>query len=150
MDYGAAERVLTTGDGAVTIGTESCWGASTPEDDACYLDVGKRVGSTDLQVLARGWARLEGPGQHTVTVEMDPNDVTVKAGHQLGVLVVGASRGWVVTLDGDATPYKVNLRTSHLNLPVSGPMAGFGRGKVLTPEDNEGTLAVPDPQQLPR
>ncbi|WP_114905517.1 CocE/NonD family hydrolase [Ornithinimicrobium murale] len=150
VDYGEAERVLTTGDGAITLGTESCWGASTPEDDACYRDVGKRVDSTDLQVLARGWARLDGAGQHSVTVELAPNDVTVEAGHQLGVLVVGANRGWVVTLDGDATPYEVDLRNSHLNLPVSGPMAGFGRGQVIAPEITEGTLAVPDAHQLPR
>ncbi|WP_256839278.1 CocE/NonD family hydrolase [Ornithinimicrobium faecis] len=150
VDYGAAERVLTTGDGAMTLDTETCWGVSTPEDDACYREVAKRVDSTDLQVLARGWARLDGAGSHQVTVELAANDVTIEAGHQLGVVVVGANRGWVVTLDDDATPYEVNVRTSRLNLPMSGPMAGFARGKVLTPQITEGTIAQPNAQQLPR
>jgi X-Pro dipeptidyl-peptidase len=151
IDYGEAQRVLTSGDGALTLDTESCWGESTAEDDACYRDVAKRVGATDLQVLARGWARLDGAGSHTVTVELAANDVTIESGHQLGVLVMGASRGWVVTLDGNATPYSLNVATSHLNLPVSGPMAGFGPGHVRAiPEVTEGTLAVPNTQQLPR
>lgn len=150
VDYGEAERVLTTGDGAVTLDTESCWGESTPQDDACYYDVGTRTGTTDLQVLARGWHRLDGAGQHTVTVELAPNDVTVPAGHQLGLMVVGASRGWVVTLDDQATPYEVNLSNSRLNLPVSGPLASFARGKVVTAQVTEGSVAEPDAQRLPR
>lgn len=150
VDYGQAERVLTTGDGAITLDTESCWGESTPQDDACYFDVGTRTGTTDLQVLARGWARLDGAGQHQVTVELAPNDVTVPAGHQLGLMVVGASRGWVVTLDNQATPYEITVRNSHLNLPVSGPLASFARGKVVTAQVSEGSVEVPDAQRLPR
>ncbi|QDO88488.1 CocE/NonD family hydrolase [Ornithinimicrobium ciconiae] len=150
VDYGEAQRVLTTGDGALTLGTQSCWGESTPQDDACYRDVERRIGSTDLQVLARGWARLDGAGRHQLTVEMDPNDIQIEAGHQLGVLVVGASRGWVVTLDGTATEYEVNLANSRLNIPMAGPMAGFGKGKGLSPQVTEGTLAVPNSALLPR
>jgi len=154
VDYGDAERVLSQGDGAQTLETESCWGASTEADDACYLDVAQRRGSTPLQVLARGWARLDGAGQHDVTVDLTANDVVVPAGHQLGLVVVAASRGWVVTVDPAPTPYSVDLTDSSLLLPIEGAMSGFtpSTGKVPSIDElTPGTL--PDPRtrfRLPR
>ncbi|WP_159599679.1 CocE/NonD family hydrolase [Agromyces humi] len=143
VDYGVMDRVSTSGDGAQTLGTESCWGPATATDDACYYDVAKRLASTELQVLARGWARLDGAGNHKVTVELAANDVVVPAGHQLG-LVISGSRNGVLAVDTAATTYTVSLSGSKLNLPVSGPMAGFGPGH-LTAKDTEnlspGTLA---------
>lgn len=143
VDYGVMDRIGTTGDGALTLSTESCWGPATATDDACYFEVGKRIASTELQVLARGWARLDGAGAHEVTVELAANDVVVPAGHQLG-LVISGSRNGVLAVDTAATPYTVDLSGSQLNLPVSGPMAGFGPGR-LTEKDTEtlspGTLA---------
>lgn len=150
VDYGEADRILSSGDGAVDLATESCWGPATDDDDACYTDVGKRIGSTELQVLARGWARLDGAGDHSVTVELAANDVVVPAGHQLGLVISGARNG-MVTVDGSAGTYTVDLTASRLNLPVSGPMSGFGPGRV-TAKDTEnlrpGTL--PDLDQLVR
>jgi X-Pro dipeptidyl-peptidase len=143
VDYGEMDRIITTGDGALTLSTETCWGPATATDDACYKDVAKRIQSTELQVLARGWHRLDGAGNHQVTVELAANDVVVPAGHQLG-LVISGSRNGVLGVDTAATPYTVDLRASQLNLPVAGPMAGFGPGH-LTAKDTEnlrpGTLA---------
>jgi X-Pro dipeptidyl-peptidase len=143
VDYGEMDRIITTGDGALTLSTETCWGPATATDDACYKDVAKRIQSTELQVLARGWHRLDGAGNHQVTVELAANDVVVPAGHQLG-LVISGSRNGVLAVDTAATPYTVNLAGSQLNLPVAGPMAGFGPGH-LTAKDTEdlrpGTLA---------
>ncbi len=152
VDYGEANRVLTTGDGARTTNELTCWGESTPEDDACYHEMEQVEGVTPLQVLARGWARLDGAGQHQLTVELSAQDATIEAGHQLGVVIVGASRNWAVTLDNAATPYTVDVAGSRLHLPVAGPMAGLTPGhvkKTLT-ELPEGTLADPRPNQLPR
>jgi X-Pro dipeptidyl-peptidase len=143
VDYGTMDRVSTTGDGALTLSTETCWGAATAQDDACYRDVTRRIQGTQLQVLARGWARLDGAGQHKVTVELAANDVAVPAGHQLGLVVSGASNG-VLAVDQSSGTYTVDLRSTRLNLPVSGPMSGFGPGQ-LTAKDTEhlapGTIA---------
>jgi X-Pro dipeptidyl-peptidase len=151
VDYGEMDRIITTGDGALTLGTETCWGPATATDDACYKEVAKRIESTQLQVLARGWARLDGAGNHKVTVELAANDVVVPAGHQLG-LVISGSRNGVLAVDTAATPYTVDLRASQLNLPVAGPMAGFGPGH-LTAKDTEhlspGTLANLDTMMWP-
>lgn len=135
VDYGRMDRILSTGDGAMTTTTETCWGESTAQDDACYYEMAKRIGPTELQVLARGWARLDGAGTHQVQVELQANDVVVPAGHQLGLVISGARNG-VVTVDSSRNTYTVDLSQSQLNLPVSGPMSGFGPGK-LTAKDTE-------------
>jgi X-Pro dipeptidyl-peptidase len=154
VDYGEAERVLARGDGVRNLENESCWGASNEHEDACYLDVEQRLGQTELQVLSRGWARLDGAGTHNVTVEMTSNDVVVPAGHQLGLVVVGAYPGWVVTVDDAATEYGLDLGATTLSLPVDGAMSSFAadRGKVPAAEDiSEGAIpANPKPFRVPR
>ncbi|GAB3055858.1 Xaa-Pro dipeptidyl-peptidase [Intrasporangium mesophilum] len=143
VDYGTMDRVSASGDGAATLATETCWGAATAQDDACYKDVARRIQSTDLQVLARGWARLDGAGDHQLTVSLAANDVVVPAGHQLGIVVSGASNG-VLAVDSSAGTYTLDLSSTKLNLPVSGPMSGFAPGH-LTAKDTEdlapGTIA---------
>jgi X-Pro dipeptidyl-peptidase len=154
VDYGQAERVLTQGDGARTLTTETCWGAATAADDACYRDVVRNLGVTPLQVLSRGWARLEGAGDHTVTVTMTANDVVVPAGHQLGLVVVGAARGRVVTVDAGPTPYTVDLSGTTLSLPVQGAVPSFDPAPSRVPARSalpEGTLPEPGTAlRLPR
>ncbi|HET7798824.1 MAG TPA: CocE/NonD family hydrolase [Humibacillus xanthopallidus] len=152
VDYGAMDRVSATGDGALTLGTESCWGAAIATDDACYKDVTRRLQSTQLQVLARGWARLDGAGQHQVTVELAANDVVVPAGHQLGLVVSGASNG-VIAVDASAGTYAVDLRSTRLNLPVSGPMSSFAPGRLTAKDTDDlarGTLPDLDATLWPR
>ncbi|MEK8105993.1 CocE/NonD family hydrolase C-terminal non-catalytic domain-containing protein [Micromonospora sp. M12] len=52
VDYGTAERIQLTGSGGVrTLDTESCWGASTEVDDACYLDTEEVTEVSDHAVL---------------------------------------------------------------------------------------------------
>lgn len=146
VDYGDAERVLSEGEGVFTTETQSCWGASTPADDSCYFDVLRRTGDTPLQVLSRGWARLDQPGTHRLTIDMIPNDIIVPAGHQLGLVVVGASPEWVVTVDAAPTTYVLNLRSSLLRLPIVGPVADFRPGASQVPTKSmlrPGSLADP-------
>ena len=146
VDYGNAERVLSDGEGVFTTGTQSCWGESTDADDAWYFDVARRMGRTPLQVLSRGWARLDNPGIHRVTIDMVPNDIVVPAGHQVGLVVVGASPEWVVTVDPAATIYVLNLQASLLRLPVVGPVADFRTGAGRLPMKSElppGTIGDP-------
>lgn len=137
VDYGDAERVLSDDDGVVTAETQSCWGESTATDDACYYDVVRNIGQTPLQVLSRGWARLDNPGTHRLTIDMIPNDVIVPAGHQLGLVVVSASPDWVVTVDPAPTAYILNLRASLLRLPIVGHVAAFRKGAARLPRQME-------------
>lgn len=150
VDYGTADRVLTQNDGARTLDTESCWGESSDVDDACYFDVERMIGSTDYQVLGRGWARLEA-GTQTLTVEMLPNDIVVPEGHQLGLVVMGVDRGATVTLDQAASDYAIDLGATTLNLPVTGPMSSFapGQSKVPSVDELDDDIVSNDTRLLP-
>lgn len=151
VDYGSMVRVLTTADGALTLSTRSCWGESTPLDDACHRDVVRRTGGTELQVLARGWIRLDGAGTRQMTVELQTNDVVVPAGHQLG-LVISGSRSGVTTIDTSSQVYTIDLATSQLNLPLEGAMNSFAPGRIAaakTTRLRSGTLADLDTVRLP-
>lgn len=151
VDYGTMDRVLTTSDGAQTLATESCWGQSTAVDDACYRDVQRRTGSTDLQILARGWIRLDGEGTQNVTVELQANDVVVPKGHQLG-LVISGNRTGVTAIDTSSQTYSIKLATSRLNLPIEGPMASFAPGQIKPQKMTglrEGTLPELDEFMVP-
>jgi X-Pro dipeptidyl-peptidase len=152
VDYGASARVLTTGDGAITLDTESCWGESTAADDACYFDVARRIGETPLQVLARGWSRLEGSGGHTVDIELTANDLTVPAGHRLGLVVFAASPDWLETIDAGPTPYGVDLGASWLRLPLRGELrfADAPTALRLPGELPTGTVPKPTGRIIPR
>jgi len=117
VDYGEGDRVLATGDGASTTTTETCVGQSTANDDACYFTMTRNVGTTPLQVLGRGWARLDGAGTHDVTVTLDPDDAVVAKGHRLGVVVVGAANGRVRNIDTTSSTYTLDLAKSQFVLP---------------------------------
>lgn len=152
VDYGTADRVSTSGDGIRTLSTQSCWGESTSYDDACFRDTELNISSTPLQVLARGWARLEGPGTHELSVELHHNDVLLERGHQLGLVVAGASRGRVVTVDNRTTTYTVDLADTELHLPMTGPLAGFTRGAIRLPHGDQlpaGTIAPATERERP-
>jgi X-Pro dipeptidyl-peptidase len=151
VDYGDAERVSSEGEGVLTANTQSCWGASTATDDACYFDVVRRMGHTPLQVLSRGWARLDNPGTHRLLVDMTPNDIIVPAGHQLGLVLVAASPEWVVTVDAEPTTYVLNLRSSLLRIPIVGPVADFRAGASQVPPRAMLTPgSLPDPRTATR
>ena len=100
VDYGSAARVqYDRGEGVRTLTTESCYGESVSYDDACYRDVVETVAMTDHAVLTRGWLDAAHhtslrvrtplkPGRwYTVTVPVSPYDVTLPAGHTLGLVL---------------------------------------------------------------
>ena len=81
-----------------------------------------------------------------VTIEIIPNDIVVPAGHQLGLVVIGASPEWVVTVDAAPTTYGLDLRGSLLRLPIVGPVADFRAGASRVPTKamlTRGTLGDP-------
>jgi X-Pro dipeptidyl-peptidase len=151
VDYGEQVRV-PDGDGNRTLQTQSCWGKSTTYDDACYHDSVEDQQSEPLAVLARGWARLNGNGWHTLTVNLAHNDVVVPAGHQLGVAIFAASPQWLVTLDGAPTIYDVDLGASTLELPVvDTPSFGANAGDLrqVPLRLPRGAVAAPSARAMP-
>ena len=122
VDYGTQVRVRDDGEGVRTLGTQSCWGEETSYDDACYYDTAEDTGSYPLAVLARGWARLKGHKQNSLTVHLAYNDVQIQKGDQLGLAIFGASPNWLVTVDHGSTPYTVDLAKSSLTLPIVGQL----------------------------
>lgn len=122
VDYGTHDRVRDDGEGNKTLSTQSCWGKSVSYDDSCYYDSVENVISTPLMVIARGWARLTGGKENTLTVNLAYQDTIVPKGDQLGLAIFGASPDWVVTLDSSSSTYKVDLGASSLSLPIVGSM----------------------------
>ncbi|MEV4497122.1 Xaa-Pro dipeptidyl-peptidase [Micromonospora arborensis] len=132
VDYGTAERVqYGSSEGVRTLDTESCWGASTDLDDACYRDTEEITDGTDHAVLTRGWLdaahhrslRLRTPllpdRWYTVTVPLNAYDAVLPAGHVLGLVLGQSDPEFTETDDRDAT-VRVDLGRSELILPIAG------------------------------
>jgi X-Pro dipeptidyl-peptidase len=123
VDYGTHNRVRDDGEGNKTLSTQSCWGKSVSYDDSCYYDSVENVVSTPLAVIARGWARLNGGKENTITVNLAYQDTIVPKGDQLGLVIFGASPDWAVTLDSSSSKYSLDLGASSLSLPIVGSIS---------------------------
>ncbi|WP_199513688.1 Xaa-Pro dipeptidyl-peptidase [Nucisporomicrobium flavum] len=135
VDYGTATRVqYDRGEGVRTLETESCWGESTAADDACYFDVAERVATTDHSVLTRGWqdaahhvslrftTPLRPDRWYSITVPLNAYDLTVPAGHTLGLILTQSDPEFTEAPNTGAT-VEVDLARSSLTLPVTGRAA---------------------------
>jgi len=132
VDYGTATRLntMTNGEGVRTLATESCWGASTPDDDACYLETEKNTVTSDYGVLTRGWLDAEhrdsltrptplNPNRwYTVTWRLNAHDTVLPAGRVLGLVLTLSDTQFTEPRSTGAT-VQVDLGRSRLNLPVS-------------------------------
>lgn len=166
VDYGTAERIqYRTSEGVRTLTTESCWGESTPVDDACYRDTAEITALTDHGVLTRGWLdaahhrslRFTSPLRpdrwYTVTVPLDAYDAVVPAGHVLGLVLGQSDPQFTETDDRDAT-VRVDLARSTLTLPVAGratlPPVTVAPAVVTAPAVPSAARTAPhDNRQLP-
>jgi X-Pro dipeptidyl-peptidase len=148
VDYGTAARVqYDQREGVRNLTTQSCYGESTAADDACYYDVAENVATTDHAVLTRGWLdaahhtslRLVTPLQpgrwYTMTVPISAYDMTVPAGHTLGLILTQSDQEYTSGVNNGAT-VRVDLSRSALSLPVAGrstlPSAPVAGNKVKT------------------
>ena len=166
VDYGTATRVdYGSGEGVRTLATESCWGASTAADDACYRDVAERVVTSDHEVLTRGWldaahhvslrftTPLRPDRWYTVTVPLSAYDVTVAAGHTLGLVLTQSDPEFTEAPNTGAT-VRVDLAASRLILPVTGRAtltpAPAGATVTTAPVAPAERRAPADRRQLPQ
>jgi X-Pro dipeptidyl-peptidase len=132
VDYGRASRIAyqASGEGIRTLTTESCFGASTAADNACYFETAKNVVTADQAVLTRGWTDAAHrdsrtnpsplqPGQwYTVTWKLHAHDVVLPAGRVLG-LVVSLTDSQFTEPSTTGATVEVDLGRSRLNLPIS-------------------------------
>jgi X-Pro dipeptidyl-peptidase len=134
VDYGTAARddyLANDLSGIENLATRSCWGESTADDSACYLDTTEIVRTTDYGVLSRGWtdaAHHTGltrytpvtPGRwYSITIRLQPQDQLLAAGHHLG-LALSLSDEENTTPSGTGANVTVDLTHSTLSLPVAG------------------------------
>jgi X-Pro dipeptidyl-peptidase len=132
VDYGAATRINYQGskEGIVNLATESCYGASTPADDACYIDTAKDVVTADAAVMTRGWVDaahrdsltsptpLQPDRWYTVNFDLMAHDAVLPAGRVLGLVLTVSDPQFTVPTSTGAT-VQVDLGRSRLGLPVS-------------------------------
>ncbi|MEU5695785.1 Xaa-Pro dipeptidyl-peptidase [Actinosynnema sp. NPDC020468] len=100
-NYGAAGEGIRTGT------TETCWGASTTGDDACYAVTTADTTTVGLHIFSRGWADLANhrslsqespltPGTaYTMTFRLASTDKVIPRGHQLALIIGGTDSGFV-------------------------------------------------------
>ncbi len=156
VDYGTATRVdyQARGEGITTLATESCWGASTAADDACYRDTAENVVTADHAVLTRGWQdaahhvslRFVTPLQpgrwYSVTVPMQATDQRIAAGHVLG-LILQASDNEYSTPQSTGATVELDLRGSSLTLPLVGRLPAPGATAPAVPTAAAPTRLAP-------
>jgi X-Pro dipeptidyl-peptidase len=132
VDYGSTtmRNYNGNGEGITTLNTKSCWGDSTSDDSACYLDTAADTTTVSDDVFERGWADLGHyasltsqqqltPGKpDTITFSLNTTDHTVPAGHTLALIIGGTDNGYI---DGPGTSPKltVDLAKSSVTLPLS-------------------------------
>ncbi|MBM0235177.1 Xaa-Pro dipeptidyl-peptidase [Micromonospora sp. STR1_7] len=165
VDYGTAERIrYDSSEGVRTLDTESCWGASTDVDDACYRDTEEITGVSDHAVLTRGWLdaahhrslRFRTPLRpdrwYTVTVPLNAYDAVLPAGHVLGLVLGQSDPEFTEADDRDAT-VRVDLGRSELVLPVAGrtglPTVTVAPPVVTEPAQPSSARTAPRTRQVP-
>ncbi|MFV2175804.1 Xaa-Pro dipeptidyl-peptidase [Actinomadura sp. LOL_016] len=148
VDYGTAERVdhLGPGSGIETLDTESCHGASTGFDDACYRETRVTTTSAPVNVVARGWLDVQNhdspsdpepltPGEfESIRWETLSQEYVLKKGHRLGLVLAGTDADYNTETPTGAT-VTVDLASSSIRFPVVGQ-----------DEDAPASLVVPRPE----
>lgn len=157
VDYGAATRINYLGakEGIRDLSTESCYGASTVADDACYRDTVKDVVTADAAVITRGWVDaahrdslakptlLQPDRWYTVKFELMTHDTVLPAGRVLGLVLTVSDPQYTIPTSTGAT-VQVDLGRSRLGLPVSlAPGATALTETSVAPQVSATTVAVP-------
>lgn len=158
VDYGPSTPVTRSGDGIANTTTRTCWGEPTrlPGDhDACYLEVTKPTESVGSWRVARGILDSSNrnsltsptpvvPGQTTsFGWPLYPQDHVFKAGHQIGIVLVGDYRTFSVPGTPGAT-ITVDATRSKLTLPVLGGYREAVASGAFAPDTTAPAQTLPD------
>ncbi|MFI6536602.1 CocE/NonD family hydrolase [Nonomuraea sp. NPDC050547] len=109
VDYGTDTRIdyretgPDRGQGLKFIGGEDCVGASTNDDDGCYLRAADNTATSAFNVVSRGIIDAQNhrslsrstplaPGKaYQISWKLQPQDYEFKAGHRLGLILTGSN-----------------------------------------------------------
>jgi X-Pro dipeptidyl-peptidase len=139
VDYGPATQVSRTGDGARTLATEDCWGETSASDEACYLQVEKRLTNVTQWRVSKGIldalnrnsyavAELLTPDQEeSFTFPLLPQDYVFRAGHRIGLVLVGSYSGYSSQADQNRATISLNVTETLFDLPVVGGKGALTR-----------------------
>jgi X-Pro dipeptidyl-peptidase len=162
VDYGPATQVSRSGDGAQTLGTQDCWGETSPTDEACYFQVAKRPTSVTQWRVSKGILDAQNrtsyavaeplvPGQEeTFTFPLLPQDYVFPAGHRIGLVLLGSYSGYGSQADQNRATISVNVTETLFDLPVVGGKDALRRaglekvtpaGLIETPADEPSSAA---------
>jgi X-Pro dipeptidyl-peptidase len=129
ITYGPTLRPI--GEGVQNAATTSCWGASSPADSGCFVDVQKNFANSNASVLSRGWidaahsasAAKPTPLQpgvwRTVRIALRAQDVLIARGHTLAIAITLSDTEWT-TPNGTGATLDIDLARSELQLPAVG------------------------------
>jgi X-Pro dipeptidyl-peptidase len=140
VDYGTDERVQhTNGDGLRTLplseAPETCWGEpnpAVPGEDACYLQTVERRITASQEIVTKGILDAQNRNSYATseplvvgqsypfTFPLLPEDYVFKAGHRIGIVVVGSYSGYGSIADQTRANITLNVRDSSIILPVEG------------------------------
>ena len=137
VDYGTDERVqYTNGDGLRTKplseAPETCWGEANPAwgEDACYLQTVERRVTASSELVTKGILDAQNRNSYAVTEPLVigqsygfnfpllPEDYVFKAGHRIGIVVVGSYSQYYSLADQTRANITLNVRDSRLILPI--------------------------------
>jgi len=136
VDYGPAfPRVVDNinNNGVQTLTTSDCWGLSSATDSACFKDVGELTDTTSTAWrVSKGVLDADHRTDNTTQTPIAPNtrlpfswpllpaDYTFKAGHQIGVVIVGSYRDYSTSTDPNQANITFSLKDSRIVLPIVG------------------------------
>jgi X-Pro dipeptidyl-peptidase len=139
VDYGPSTQVTRSSDGIVTAQpeTRTCWGESSENDSACYLEVTKptvdvpqwRVSKGILDssnrdsLLASAATPVAIGSKYRFAWPTFPNDFVFAAGHRIGLILVGNYTSFNSVAGTTGSTVTLDTRISRVRLPIVG---GYG------------------------
>jgi X-Pro dipeptidyl-peptidase len=134
IDYGAGTQITRTSEGIQNVNppTTSCWGESSANDSACYLDVFKPTVSVTSWRVTKGVLDSSNRDSLTTPTLADvgvkyrftwptlPQDYVFAAGHQIGIILVANYTQFNAVNGTTGTTVTLDTRVSKLRMPVVG------------------------------
>ena len=159
VDYGPATQVSRTGDGAQNLATQDCWGEASAMDDACYLQVAKRITNVTQWRVSKGILDALNRNSYAVpepliagleesfTFPLLPQDYVFPVGHRIGLVLVGSYSGYGSQADQNRATINLNVTETVFDLPVVGGKYALKRAgleKVTPASGMKTALAEPE------
>jgi X-Pro dipeptidyl-peptidase len=148
VDYGAGTQITRTSEGIQNVNppTSSCWGESSANDSACYLDVFKPTINVTQWRVTKGILDSSNRDSLTTPTLADvgvkyrftwpllAQDYVFGAGHQIGIILVANYQGYGSVNGTTGTAVTLDSRVSTVHLPVVGGYQAAVASGAFAPE----------------